>query len=109
MTKTDRHYDYLTRHWEVLAASAWKRYKKHGRGVVVIRKCGAFGSPDAPKYLPWKLVIDPDFIKGLAQMVEEYEPQKEVVVIFLDAPDDVSAYKARSQRGVGRRAGGQAH
>ena len=93
-----QNYEYIAQFWEVIAACVWQEYQTHGRGALLV---GAFAEPDDPIYLPLEIIQGHPLTKELAMFVEEYDPNNEVVVIFLRRPDSVNAFKgAIPERGT---------
>jgi hypothetical protein len=82
--------NFIDRYWEVLGACAWKEYRAHGRGALVL---GAFSEPDDAIYCPAEELQGHPLLTNFARFVDEYDPTEEVVVIFLWRPDEISAHR----------------
>ena len=87
--KTQNH-DYISDHWEILAACAWREYQAHGRGALL---AGGFNEPGDFIFLPLEVMVAHPLLKGFARFAEEYDPSREIVLIFLQQPPKVTAYK----------------
>jgi hypothetical protein len=88
--KHQQNHNYVAKYWEVLAACAWKEYQLNGRGAFLV---GGFDEPDDFIYLPLEVLTTYPLLGDFARLAEEYDPSREVVVIFLQHPPSVSAYK----------------
>lgn len=88
--KQTQNHDYINDHWEVLAACAWREYQAHGRGALLL---GGFDDPEDSIYIPSDLLRTVPFLEDFARFADEYDPCREVVVIFLRPPHSVSAYR----------------
>jgi hypothetical protein len=82
--------NYITRNWEALAGCAWKEYREHGRGALLV---GGFNEPGDFIFLPLEVMVSHPLLKDFARFAEEYDPTREVVVIFLRPPHSVRAYR----------------
>lgn len=92
-----REHDYLNKYWEVLAACAWRECLAHGRGALLV---GGFDDPEGCIYLPSGMMANP-LLDGFTRLVDEYDPNQEIVVVIMRPPDMVSAYKgAVPERGT---------
>ena len=58
---------------------------------------GTCGDPDDAIYLSAEKLASQPLLKDLARLAEDYNPQTEVAVIFLQPPHSVSAYKGGIQ------------
>jgi len=61
-----------------------------GRGALVI---GAFDDPEDPIFVPLESLSSAPLLEDFARYAEEYNPEQEVVLIFLKSPSGVRAYK----------------
>jgi hypothetical protein len=86
----NQNHSYISENWEALGACAWKEHLAHGRGALLI---GGFDEPDDFIYLPLEVLVAHPLLKDYARFAEDYDPSREVVVIFLQQPPSVSAYK----------------
>src|ERR1017187_7442919 len=84
-------YKYIDKYWEVLAAIAWNEFQTHGRGGVIV--FGSFEGPGDDVYMPLEVMQADPLLSDFARFAEEYDPDREVVVIFLRPPDSVTAYR----------------
>jgi len=84
------HSDFIARYWEVLAACAWREYQPHGRGALVF---GALGEPDDFVYLPLNMMEAEPLMSGFASLCKQYDPEREIVVVFVGVPPSVTALK----------------
>jgi hypothetical protein len=88
--KQAQNHDYISDHWGVLAACAWREYQAHGRGALLL---GGFDDPEDSIYIPSDLLRTVPFLEDFARFADEYDPCREVVVIFLGEPPKISAFK----------------
>jgi hypothetical protein len=98
-----QNHNYIDKYWEVLAFVAWNDFHTQGRGAVIV-----FGSLEGPRpgddvYMPLEVMKANPLLSDLARLAEEYDPDREVVVIFLRPPGSVTAYRGGlSERGTPR-------
>ncbi len=89
---------YLEKYWVLIAAIAWLGFKDQGRGALVVQK---LEHPDEDMvFMPLAKFTDDPLLHDYAAFVREYDPEREVVVIFLRPPCLVSAYKGAMAGGV---------
>ena len=81
---------YLEQYWDMIAAIAWKEFKVHGRGAVLVENAGQ--PKEQSIYLPLKMLAGNPLGHEYAALVREYDPRREVVVIFMRPPCSVSVY-----------------
>jgi len=84
-------FKYIEKYWEPLAAVAWKEYLDRGRGALIV-DFTSDKSGDAVYSSLEELTKTPLYDEGI-QMVKDYDPRRQVVLIFLRLPDSVSGYK----------------
>ncbi len=97
-TENIQHRQYLQEYWDVVAAIAWREFNVHGRGALVVQD---FEQPDEDAaFVPLAMLNDSPLGDDYAAFVREYDPQREVVVIFLRPPCLVSAYKGSVAGGM---------
>lgn len=66
--------------WDYLALMAYQAYKQHGRGALIL--AGDRNGADKPPY-PYLVPDDnPDMDHDLAEMIDQYDPDREIVVVF---------------------------
>lgn len=107
----ESHCAFIMLNWDLAAAAAWQGYVKHGRGAIVIDVNWAkdpppgmpyyFGSTQAA-YVSQRMVkrqLDgwdwPDF----ERMVRQYDPNTEVVFMFLRTDGGSSGYRVKTAPG----------
>jgi hypothetical protein len=99
----ESHAEFLQLNWRLLAAMAWNGYMTGGRGAVVI---DAMHALDAPVGAPWETgYTEGTYIPladlerlGIAatrekRLITQYEPEREIVAIFLRGDGGVSGYR----------------
>jgi len=97
---TDAHITFIRAQWRDFAAFAWEKHSVEGRGAVVVdlRKASRQG-PDL--YVPTYYVADGSdrlFARGgwpsdeIAEVIREYDPEQDVVFLFLRLDGDVFHY-----------------
>jgi hypothetical protein len=96
-----QNYNYIDKYWEVLAFLAWKEFHTHGRGGLIV--FGLLEGPGDAVYMPLGVMKAEPLLSDFARFAEEYDPDREVVLIFLRPPAPVSAYRGGlSERGTPR-------
>ena len=90
-TEKTNDYDYIAKYWPVLAASAWRDYRTHGRGAMLI--LGRDAPTEETYYVPLKMLSGDPLMAPFARFVKEYDPSTEIVAVFLEPPCRVSAYR----------------
>ena len=105
LTKADRiakHKSFLSSNWEVLAAFAWDRYQRDGRGMVVVPE-EDFVHAQIPKLAPLRInyaAKDSDLLREVSAFFEEkewswldsYDPDQKVIVVVLREGGGTSGY-----------------
>lgn len=95
--KREDHLKFLFHNWDLVAAAAWEGYSGEGRGAIVINPKEDSQWTNSVVYIPdnrprppgvpaWP---DPE----VEEMVRDYDPEREVVVVILRLDGDVSGYK----------------
>lgn len=80
---------YLDRCWDLLAAIGWKEFSVRGRGAVLVY----LAEPnDSAKFIPMEVLAGNPVTEEYARMVREYDPRREIVVIFMVPPLSVTAF-----------------
>lgn len=80
----------IYRHADILGAFAWQGYLKHGRGTVVVQNVGDPRSQMV--FLSLKMLASNPLCQTLADMARDYNPLREVVVVFIRPPFAITAY-----------------
>jgi hypothetical protein len=116
----DNHIEFVRSQWRDFAAFAWQKYLSEGRGALVIDLRRAAKSAES-LHVPIHYVADLserlDKLGGwpseeIAEVVREYDPEQDVVLVFLRldgevlhynvsdelTPPSASAYKAERER-----------
>ena len=98
-----QNYTYIDKYWEVLAFVTWSDYRTQGRGAVIgFNSMKGAGQGD-DVYIPLEVMKASPVLSDLARFAEEYDPDREVVVIFLRPRCSVRAYRGGlSERGTPR-------
>ena len=86
---------YLEKYWEMIAAIAWKEFTVHGRGAVLVQNVGQ--RDEEAIFLTTQMLASP-LTAQYALMAAEYDPEREIVVIFMRPASSVSAYKGGRRR-----------
>lgn len=89
--KGSRDYSYIAKYWELLAACAWREYKTHGRGALLVHIDGEV--EEEAIFLPLAMLTTHPRLEGFALLAKAYDPRLEIVVIFLRPPSEVTAHK----------------
>ena len=84
------HLAYIAERWELLAAIAWKEYIAHGRGALILE-------PDEERdwdatYMPLQECDSNTVTKELADMVRLYDPNSQIVAVFISPPQYTNGY-----------------
>lgn len=101
----DAHVTFIRSQWRDFAAFAWEKYLKQGRGAVVVDLMKASKSGDNLQ-VPTLYVADsserlskrggwPN--EEIAEAVKEYDPEQDVLFIFLRLDGDVFHYNASDE------------
>lgn len=89
------HVAFVAGHWASLKAAAWEGYRRHGAGAVVLWRSEpprrVFRRPFEPERL-WYATqihalpgsIEADFSGWEAQRLEDYDPNTEALVVFVE-------------------------
>jgi hypothetical protein len=101
----DAHVTFIRSHWGDLAAFAWGKYLSEGRGVVVVdlmRASKSAGSLQVPTYYVADGGERLSTIGGwpndeIAEVVREYDPDRDVVFIFVRLNGNVFHYNASDE------------
>ncbi|HXG92953.1 MAG TPA: hypothetical protein VNN73_11380 [Blastocatellia bacterium] len=101
----DQHITFLKRQWRALAAFAWQKYLSEGRGAVVVDLRNA--STDGPNLnVPTFYIAEaserlaklggwPN--QEIAEVVRDYDPEQDVVFIFLRLDGDIYHYNVSDE------------
>ena len=81
---------YLEKYWAMIAAIAWKEFTVHGRGALLVQNVGQ--TDEEAIFLTTRMLASP-LTAQYALMAAEYDPEREIVVIFMRPASPVSAYK----------------
>jgi hypothetical protein len=101
----DSHQTLIRQQWKDFAAFAWNQYQDHGRGAVIIDLLQALKIGDSSK-LPTYYLADgserllkrggwPD--SDIAGVVADYDPQEEVVFIFVRLNGECFCYNVSDE------------
>ncbi len=82
---------YLDRNWDVVGAMAWQGFLKHGRGTVVVQH--AVQPKEQMLFLPLKLLAGNPLCQAFADLARDYDPRREVVVVFVRPLFAITVYK----------------
>ena len=86
-----QHLAYIDKYWDTIAAFAWQEFITHGRGALVVEN-GHEPEDDDTVFVPLTMLTDSPVVHEYAALVQNYDPRREVVIIFLSPPCSVSAY-----------------
>lgn len=101
----DAHVTFIRSQWRDFAAFAWEKYLKDGRGAVVIDLMNA-SKPGDNLQVPTFYVADGSErlskrggwpSEEISNVVKEYDPEQDVVFIFLRLDGDVFHYNASDE------------
>ncbi len=101
----ESHLEFIRINWPVAAAFAWQQYRTQGRGCIVFDVAKAKEPPPGEShlfgetfgaYIPYKVVRTAEDA-DVKRMVEEYNPRREVVFVFLRTDGGVSSYRLHIQ------------
>ena len=101
----DAHVTFIRSQWQDFAAFAWEKYLKQGRGAVVVDLMKASRSGDNLQ-VPTLYVADSSerlSERGgwpnveIAEAVKEYDPEQDVLFIFLRLDGDVFHYNVSDE------------
>ena len=105
MDTPDEHVSFMRSQWATFAAYAWEKYRSEGRGAIVIDLRNA--SKDGPMInVPSYYVAEASErlrSRGgwpsaeVAEVIEDYDPEQDVVFIFLRLDGDVFHYNASDE------------
>jgi hypothetical protein len=101
----DAHVTFIRSQWRDFAAFAWRKYLSEGRGAVVVDLLKA-SKADGNLHVPTYYVADdseqlskrggwPN--EEIQEVVREYDPEQDVVFIFLRLDGDVFHYNASDE------------
>lgn len=98
----DQHITFIRSEWRDFAAFAWEKYKSEGRGALVVDLRNA--KPDGPNInVPTSYIAEGSIQlqklggwpnEEVAEVIKEYDPEQDVVFIFLRLDGDVFHYNA---------------
>ena len=103
----ESHLSFVLLNWEMAAAFAWKGYLENGRGVVAIN---VLQSKEAPPGMPYYFGKSTGYYistQGMKQVgkgwdwedaeriITQYNPEAEVVFVFLRIDEGSSVYRVR--------------
>jgi len=91
-TARNLHLGYIERRWEIVAAVAWREYVAHGRGGPLFTTSADPGGEWDCIYLPLDLIEGDPLVKEYSNLLRSYDPTKQIIALFLTAPDCVNAY-----------------
>ena len=86
------HLDCIERHWEIVAALAWKGYLAHRRGALLCTRSADPGGEWECLYLPLDSIEGHPLMQEYSKLLRSYDPTKQIVAVFLTPPVHVSAY-----------------
>jgi len=105
MDTPDEHVTFMRRQWAALAAFAWEKYLSEGRGAIVIDLRHA--SKDGPTInVPTYYVAEGSHslaerggwpTSEVAEVIEDYDPEQDVIFIFLRLDGDVFHYNVSDE------------
>ena len=96
------HKEFIIANWEPAAAIAWQGYQQEGRGaIMVVSEWGQVRDPWRAGETPGAYVSGRKVkewavdwpIEDVERMVKAYDPQREVVFVFLRLDGGVSCYR----------------
>jgi hypothetical protein len=101
----DAHVTFIRSQWRDFAAFAWGKYLKEGRGAIVVDLIKASKSGESlqvPSYYVAEASERLSKLGGwpnpdIADVVNEYDPEQDVVFIFLRLDGDVFQYNASDE------------
>lgn len=96
--------EFVNTHWRDIAAFAWERYTVKGRGAVALNMVEAESlSPIMPAiempvayYTPSDINPSDEGNGRLLREIQEYEPEKEIVLCMMDSEHDGWASRVKS-------------
>ena len=105
MDTPDEHVTFMRSQWPTFAAYAWEKYLSEGRGAIVIdlRNASKGGSViNVPSYYiaqgSERLVSRGGWPSSeVAEVIEDYDPEQDVVFIFLRLDGDVFHYNVSDE------------
>ena len=90
---SDVQLQFLKDKWELIGALSWKDYLAHGRGALVFTVSSERDDDWDCTYLPLGEIQDHPLMGGFAERIKQYDPEIEVVAIFLRPGGFVDAYR----------------
>jgi len=91
------HLKYIDDRWELIAAISWKEYLAHGRGALLFQvEPQSEGEWDCT-YIPLREIQINPLMSNEARLVREYDPETQVVSIFLVPPSSIPTGAAWSR------------
>ncbi len=81
---------YLEKYWDLVAAIAWKEFKAHGRGALLVQNIEQ--PHEDVVFIPLTMLTANPLVHDFAAYVRAYDPRREIVAVFLRR-GLVSAYK----------------
>ena len=105
MDTPDEHVSFIRRQWAAMASFAWGKYLSEGRGAIVVDLRHA--SKDGPTInVPTYYVAEGSErlaerggwpTSEVAEVIEDYDPEQDVVFIFLRLDGDVFYYNVSDE------------
>jgi len=101
----DAQVTFIRSQWRDFAAFAWEKYLKEGRGAVVVNLMNASKSGDNLQVPTFYVADNSERLskrggwpsEEIGDVVKEYDPQQDVVFIFLRLDGDVVHYNASDE------------
>lgn len=101
----DAHVTFIRSQWRDFAAFAWEKYVKEGRGAVVVDLMKASKTGDNLQVPTFYVADGSERLSNLggwpndeiADVIKEYDPEQDVVFIFLRLDGDVFHYNASDE------------
>lgn len=101
----DAHVTFIRSQWSEFAAFAWGKYQSEGRGAVVVDLMRASKSGEHLQVPTYYIAEGTKRLSALggwpndeiADLVKEYDPEQDVVFIFLRLDGDVFHYNASDE------------
>ncbi len=92
---------YIKDNWEQLSAMAWDGYQKHGRGFLLLDNLPSpiFAYANATMLVSEEQK-DQHIIKTLADMVDSYNPETEVIIVFWPEDEELVYWFVRAHKPV---------
>src|SRR2546427_9484928 len=101
----DAHITFIRSQWPAFAAFAWQKYLTEGRGAIVVNLRNASKSPagfQVPTYYvaegsPRLANLGGWPNEEISEVIREYDPEQDVVLIFLRLDGDVFHYNVSDE------------